>query len=110
MTSDEWRVTSEGSPTSKQGLNDPITNYIIATSALQDLLKKGKNTIFIPIFLGHSHFGPYFLFLPLLVPTLENAFRCCPYRYLSDIIFLCDKKRNKILFSLSQRVNYCSTW
>ena len=61
-------MTSEGSPTSKQGLNDPITNYIIATSALQDLLKKGENTIFIPIFLGHSHFGPYFFFFIAFSP------------------------------------------
>ena len=34
---------------------------------------KGEKPLLIPTFLGDSHFSPYILFLPLLVPILKNA-------------------------------------
>ena len=35
--------------------------------------KKRKKPLLVPIFLGDFHFSPEVLFLPLLVPILENA-------------------------------------
>ena len=44
----------------------------------------GRNTIFIPTFSSYSHFGLYFLFLPLLVIILKNVFHFGLYCYLSN--------------------------
>ena len=33
---------------------------------------EGRITVFVPTFSLNSHFGPYFLFLPFLVPKLKN--------------------------------------
>ena len=35
----------------------------------------GEMHILVSTFLGYSHFSPYILFLPLLVPILKNASR-----------------------------------
>ena len=50
-----------------------------------DKKKKGKKHILVPTFSGYSHFSPYILFLPLLVPVLKNASRFGPCRYIKNI-------------------------
>ena len=37
------------------------------------IYKKGEKNNLVPTFSGDSHFSPYILFLPLLVPILKNA-------------------------------------
>ena len=46
--------------------------------------KKGRTAFFVPMFCHDSHFSPYILFLPLLVPILKNASRFSPYRYIRN--------------------------
>ena len=41
----------------------------------------GEKHILVPTFSGDSHFSPYILFLPQLVPILKNASRFGPCRY-----------------------------
>ena len=36
------------------------------------VLLEDRITVFVPTFSLHSHFSPYFLFLPFLVPKLKN--------------------------------------
>ena len=43
--------------------------------------KIGKNHIFVSIFSRDSHFGPYILFLLLLLPILKDVSHFCPCRY-----------------------------
>ena len=52
----------------------------------------GGNTIFVPTFSPYSHFDPYFLFLPLLVPILKSMFHFGLYRHLTNGNILCDKQ------------------
>ena len=44
----------------------------------------GEKHILVPTFLGYSHFSPYILFLPLLVPILKKVFCFGPYRYIKN--------------------------
>ena len=44
----------------------------------------GKNHILVLTFSGYSHFSPYILVLPLLVPILKNAYRFGPCRYIRN--------------------------
>ena len=46
--------------------------------------KFGEKHILVPTFSGYSHFSPYILFLPLLVPILKNASRFGPCRYIKN--------------------------
>ena len=39
---------------------------------LSHIFVMGGNTIFVSTFSPHSHFGPYFFFLSLLVPKIKN--------------------------------------
>ena len=54
----------------------------------------GEKHILVPTFLGDSHFSPYILFLPLLVPILKNASRFGPCRYLFNRNILRGKQSN----------------
>ena len=42
----------------------------------------GEKHILVPTFSGYSHFSPYILFLPFLVPILKNTSCFSPYRYI----------------------------
>lgn len=44
----------------------------------------GEKPLLVPTFLGDSHFSPYILFLPFLVPILKNASRFGPYHYIKN--------------------------
>ena len=44
----------------------------------------GEKYILVPTFSSYSHFSPYILFLPLLVPILKNASRFGPCRYIRN--------------------------
>ena len=46
--------------------------------------KERRNTIFIPTFSPHFHFGPYFFILLLLIPKMENVFYFSPYCHLTN--------------------------
>ena len=43
--------------------------------------KKSENTILVPTFWPYSHFDPYFLILPHLVPKMKSQSRFYPYHY-----------------------------
>ena len=58
------------------------------------IYKKGEKNILVPTFSGDSHFSPYILFLPLLVPILKNAFRFSPCRYSFNRNILRGKRSN----------------
>ena len=40
----------------------------------------GENHILVPAFSAYSHFSPYILFLPLLIPILKNDSHFGPCR------------------------------
>ena len=44
----------------------------------------GEKPLLVPTFSGDSHFSPYILFFPLLVPILKNASRFGPCRYIKN--------------------------
>ena len=47
-------------------------------------LEINKNFMAETPFCPYSHFSPYFLILPHLVPKIKNCSRFCPYRYLTN--------------------------
>ena len=47
-------------------------------------LTKGEKHLLVPTFSSDSHFSPYILSLPLLVPILKNTFRFGPCRYIKN--------------------------
>ena len=44
----------------------------------------GEKPLLVPTFSGDSHFNPYILFLPFLVPILKNASGFYPCRYIRN--------------------------
>ena len=46
--------------------------------------KKGEKLLLVLTFSDDSHFSPYILFLPFLVPILKNASRFGPCRYIKN--------------------------
>ena len=61
--------------------NFTIFSQLLSCQFLTSRNKIGKKHILVPTFSDDSHFRPYILFLPLLVPILKNASRFGPYRY-----------------------------
>ena len=54
--------------------------------------KKSEKPLLIPTFSGDSHFSPYILFLPLLVPILKNASRFGQCRYIRNGNYITGKR------------------
>ena len=50
---------------------------------IENLIISG-NTIFIPTFWPHSHFGPYFFILPYLIPKIKKCSHFGPYLCLTN--------------------------